>query len=228
MNLKKSVLFLSFFFSALTLAPQLAQASEGYAELRSTTGTNARCFAFSTYLSDGQFHILTTCREIVYPAGPYLLHYVLWAKPVEGRAKNNAPIRLATVGSGKMSAKTNTPFTSLFVTKEGTPKAKEPSNRIILQGDIRELDLLKVKTVPESKEESEKETQEQEEPKEEATEEQDTEGEDKAEAEAAEEEKEEEEKESWLQKLLQSSALIPLAGFGFVIFLMIFLIRRRG
>ncbi|MFC1727747.1 hypothetical protein ACFL0Y_04450, partial [Patescibacteria group bacterium] len=87
----------SFLFSALILATAKSVcASEGIIELRSNS-QNARCFSASVFMADKKFHLLTTCRNLIYPPDPLAMNYVLWATPTNGKEY----IRLSVLGTGK-------------------------------------------------------------------------------------------------------------------------------
>jgi hypothetical protein len=128
------LIFLLLFF----VAASPGDASEGVVELRSTVGQETRCFVLSAFLTDNHYHLLITCRELIYPSDPTSLHYVLWASPASG----DSPIRLGTLGFGKLATKTKIKFTNLFVTKETSTKPRDPAGQEVLRGNVRSIGFL--------------------------------------------------------------------------------------
>jgi len=133
------ILATSIFFFGLTLgAGGKAVASEGTIEMRSTTTQDNRCFGFSAMLEDNQFHILLTCRNLIYPSTAYNLHYLLWANPKQG----DKVIKLGSLGFGKIQAKTRTEFASLFVTNETDKNTRKPTGEVVMKGVVEPVELF--------------------------------------------------------------------------------------
>lgn len=130
------IAFVLFLFVA---TPALA--SEGLVELRNRVGDDARCFAASILMPDQNYSIVVSCRDILYPGGTEIFHYVVWETPLNG---GNA-IRLGTLNLGKVEFKTKNAFTSLYVTKEKSTNPNSPSGEIIMQGSLRPIALLETK-----------------------------------------------------------------------------------
>ncbi len=118
-------------------------ALEGITELRSTTGESYRCYATSILMQDQNFTILVSCRDLIYPAGKTVFSYVLWAQPVEG----GNPRKLGELGFGRLSAKMNEPFSSLFVTTEQNPGGK-PTGPTVMRGNVSPIGFLDRPTTP--------------------------------------------------------------------------------
>ena len=136
---------IGFFFvtMGLLLAVNSAWASEGDIELRSTTGEDYRCRA-SSYFIGGVFDIPISCRDLIYPAGPNIFTYVVWANPKAG----GNPVKLGSLGFGTAHFKTKTAFTNLFVTTEVNNKVKRPEGRVVMQGLVQPITLLERPSTP--------------------------------------------------------------------------------
>lgn len=129
-----SLVALVLFFSVAS--PAIA--SEGLVELRNRVGEDARCFASSVLMSDQNYTILVSCRDILYPGGTEIFNYVVWATPLGG---GNA-FRLGTLNLGKVQFRTKTAFANLFVSKETSPNPSLPTGSIVMQGPVRPIALL--------------------------------------------------------------------------------------
>lgn len=138
--MKRIISFLIVAFAFVLLAKN-ASASEGLVELRNTQGEDARCFASSILMSDQNYSILVSCRDILYPGGTEIFNYVVWANPVSG---GNA-FRLGTLNLGKVSFKTKTAFSSMFVTKEKNNNPSSPSSDVVMRGTLRPIAILESK-----------------------------------------------------------------------------------
>lgn len=193
------LLVTALFLLAFLSLSKPASATEGVVDLYSLTGTDARCHALSIFSTDNQFHLLVSCRDLVYPPDTYILHYLLWATPQKG----GDPLKLGELSFGKMGAKTAAPFTELYVTQESNPKVKEPTGDIILKGQVQPIQNLVQKTTPT--------------PTPTPTEE---------EAEAL-KQAPETEKENRLKTLLRGMTFLPIFGIVFIILFILFLVRRK-
>lgn len=132
---------LALILAALTfifVGSKAAQASEGIFELRNRVGEQARCVSYSVLMQDQNYEILVSCRDILYPGGTSVFSYVLWGVPTNG----GNHFRLGTLGLGKESFKTKTPFSSLYVTKEPTSNPRTPTGTIVMQGNLQINELL--------------------------------------------------------------------------------------
>jgi hypothetical protein len=138
MRFFKFFLITSLFLALLLVVAKPVRASEGIIELKSTSGQAARCFVLSAYMADGQFSLLTVCRDLIYPSQPTALIYTLWAAPMDG----GNPIKLGELGVGKILAKSKEPFTGLFVTNESNTKARQPEGPIVMQGPVQAVPFL--------------------------------------------------------------------------------------
>jgi hypothetical protein len=143
MGFSKVAIALILAFTALILTENPTGASEGLIELRSTTGEDYRCHA-SSYNIGGVFRIPTSCRDLIYPAGPNIFTYVVWANP---RAGGN-PVKLGSLGFGTAEFKTKTAFTDLFVTTESSGKVKTPTGRVVMRGSVQQITFLERPTTP--------------------------------------------------------------------------------
>lgn len=133
------ILGISLFTLALFfLAAPSARASEGTVELQGTTGQNSRCFTTSILMSNFNFSLVVSCRELIYPPAADMFSYVLWATSL----KDAKPIKLGELGVGKAQFQTNSAFSSLFVTKERNGGVREPSDALVMQGAVKPIDLL--------------------------------------------------------------------------------------
>jgi hypothetical protein len=127
------VVFIVFF-----VLPGMVKASEGNIELRSTTREAYRCYAASILMQDQNYNILVSCREIIYPAGDTVFSYILWAQPTDGSAAR----RLGELGYGRLAAKMNIPFNSLFVTTEPSAGVRTPSGPVVMRGGVSPITFL--------------------------------------------------------------------------------------
>lgn len=120
--------------------PRNILASEGTAEVVSTTPDKTyRCFVASLRMQNLEYKILFSCRDLIYPADENIFNYVLWAQPIDG----DRPIRLGTLGLGKGELGTKTSFTSLFVTIEESPNPRNPSDRVVMRGNVKPVEILR-------------------------------------------------------------------------------------
>lgn len=138
MNKIRLSLALLFSSAALFWVASLAWASEGTAELVSTTGASTRCFVSSVMMRDLNHKLLVSCRDLIYPADSNLFTYVLWANPIEDRG----PAKLGELGFGKAEFNIKPAFSSLFVTKEAGGRVGSPSENVVMRGNVRPISFL--------------------------------------------------------------------------------------
>ena len=139
MSIMKKVLLgvFSFLILALVNASQV-KASEGIFELANRVGEDGRCFAVSILMDDLQHRVLISCRDIIYPGGTDIFHYVVWATPLEG----GDPKRLGEIGLGKEEFKMRDTFGSMFVTRERTNNPRSPEGTVVMQGNVQRISFL--------------------------------------------------------------------------------------
>lgn len=133
-----SALFITL---ALFIFSTPTHASEGTAELKSTTDNQTRCFVTSIRTQDFNFKVVVSCRDLVYPTDQGGFAYILWATPKAG----GSPLKLGALGLGKAIFKSKKAFTQLYVTSERDAKVKKPSNNIVAKGIIKPIDILVTK-----------------------------------------------------------------------------------
>ena len=137
--MKKNLFYIiALSISLLSLSTKLASASEGTFELKNQVGEDARCYVFSELMPDQRYSMLVSCRDIIYPGGTEVFNYVVWANPLSG----GNPVRLGTLDLGKVSFKTDKPFTSLFVTKEINERPKSPAGSVVMKGNLKTITFL--------------------------------------------------------------------------------------
>lgn len=136
--IRQAFLTLPVFILLFALAVSNASASEGEFALRNRVGDPARCEGGSILMQDRNYNIYISCREINYPGGTEVFDYVVWGVPTAG----GNPFRLGTLGLGKVSFRTKTPFSSLFVTKEETSNPRTPTGTVIMQGSVAPFETL--------------------------------------------------------------------------------------
>jgi len=129
-----AMLTLALFFGTL----DNAKASEGIIELENKEGTSARCYALSVIMTELNYNVLMTCRDIIYPGGTDVFHYVVWANRVD----SDNSFKLGTLGLGKILFESQKPFTGLFVTKEKSSKVSSPTGPVVMQGQVRSIPLF--------------------------------------------------------------------------------------
>jgi len=121
----------------LLIVAMPVSASEGEAYLRNQDNTNGRCRAYSVLMSDLQYSVLMTCRDITYPGDANQFNYVVWAEPTNG----GNPERLGTLGVGKVELETRNPFNRLFVTLESSSRPRTPSTEVVMSGNLEQYDF---------------------------------------------------------------------------------------
>ena len=184
-------------------------ASEGFIKLENSEAST-RCFVQSAMTGANQFSLVVSCRDLIYPPSEDMIHYGLWAEPLNG----GSPAYLGTLGLGRRTAEVKLPFSSLFVTAELSDKPKSPSDRRILFGEVRSIEFIG---------DFEKEIE-----KLEAKFERQQEGEQKLiEPDEAVKKIVEEKKTFNIQELITKFAFLPVAFFLGVILFVLFLIRRK-
>ncbi len=143
-HILRYLLIFSAFLVFFSASSKIARASEGTIEMRSSTREAYRCYASSVLMQDQNYTILVSCRELIYPAGNEVFSYVLWAQPADG----SAPRRLGELGYGRLQARMNVPFTSLFVSTEANPGVGKPTGPIVMRGDVTPIRFLDRATTP--------------------------------------------------------------------------------
>lgn len=136
--MKFKLLFSGLVVLFLVALASEAQASEGPFTLRNIVGQAARCEGGSILMQDRNYNVYISCRDISYPGGTDVFGYVVWAVPSGGGNQ----FRLGTLGLGKVSFRTKTAFSSLFVTKEEDENARTPSGPVIMQGSVGRFETL--------------------------------------------------------------------------------------
>lgn len=132
----KLIIALAFLFFIFA---ESVDASEGKFVLRNRVGQTARCEGGSVFGEDRNFHIFMSCRDITYPGGTEVFDYVIWGVPQDG----GNHFRLGTLGLGKIiNLRTRTPFSSIYVTKEGDANVRSPQGEIIMQGNVTPFETL--------------------------------------------------------------------------------------
>lgn len=137
------VIAIFIFMALISFGASAAKASQGLAELRSTTGEEYRCFVSSMIMQDLKFTLLISCVNLLYPADENIFRYALWANPLEG----GNPVFLGDLGLGKATFRIDRPFSSLFVTTE-PPGTKRPEGRVVMRGGIEPIGFLERQTTP--------------------------------------------------------------------------------
>lgn len=113
------------------------KASDGFVELRSTTGDATRCHVTSVRMSNLEYRMPFICWDIVYPINNTIANYVVWATPVT----KGAVMNLGALSYGRGEFRTKSPFTNLFVTIETNVKTKTPTGSVVLRGNVEEIPL---------------------------------------------------------------------------------------
>ena len=131
MNKLKLLLIVIVSITLFTVSKSEVSASDGTFELRSTQGTDSRCYAASLMMQDGVYTVLVSCRDLIYPGEYGLVNYVLWAQPTDG----SNPVNLGLLGYGKATFRSRKPFSSLFVTIEGQVGGK-PAGKEVMTGSV--------------------------------------------------------------------------------------------
>lgn len=138
--MKRLKILTSAFFIALALiaSPGSAHASEGTAEIKSTTGDKTRCFASSVLMQNFEYKVIVSCRDLIYPPTEDSFAYVIWAVSLE----DSKVLRLGSLGFGKVELRTKDAFSELFVTTERNDRPRNPSVNIVARGFMSSIDIL--------------------------------------------------------------------------------------
>lgn len=141
-KIKKITIFLSslVFLSILALSNfKEAFASEGLAELRSTTQDDYHCFVASLLMTSGKFNVNVSCVDLLYPPRPPDVNvYMLWGTS----ASDDKPVKIGELGVGKAEFDVKTPFTTLYVTVEESSRVRSPGNYIVMEGPVEPIPFL--------------------------------------------------------------------------------------
>jgi len=124
------------FIILLGIGVKEIRASEGIFELSSTTNERYRCFAVSVLTPDNQYHIVVTCRNLIYPPDSDIYKYILWAR------SGKVTTRLGSLGVGKATFNTKDAFNQLFVTLEKNEKVNTPGLKMVMWGDLKRISFL--------------------------------------------------------------------------------------
>ena len=138
----KLATFIIVFAVIFSFSTKRASASKGEFELVNTVGGEARCYALSTLLSTAQYHVLVTCRNLIYPADENNSQYILWSRNA------GDVVKLGSLAQGEVFFNTKTPFSQLFVTLEPNDKIKEPGNRTVMFGTVKDVPFLQGLSTP--------------------------------------------------------------------------------
>ncbi len=133
-----AVVLLTFF----SISTKKVSASKGQFELANTVGRDTRCYALSTLLTTAQYHVLVTCRSLIYPADENNSQYILWSR------NGNDVVKLGSLAQGEVFFNTKTAFSQLFVTLEPNDKVKEPGNRTVMFGSVEDVPFLQGLSTP--------------------------------------------------------------------------------
>lgn len=125
--------------AVLVVGTKPVEASEGTVELRNVNAGESRCFAASVLMSNFEYKILLSCRDLIYPADSNSFAYVLWGRKA---GDPNKVFKLGTVGFGKGEFKTKDTFSELFVTQEQTDGVRNPSDIVVMRGGVDRIGLL--------------------------------------------------------------------------------------
>jgi len=134
--------FVFIFAFLFSLSTKKASASKGEFELENTVGGETRCYALSTLLTTAQYHVLVTCRNLIYPADENNSQYILWSRNA------GDVVKLGSLAQGEVFFNTKTPFSQLFVTLEPNDKIKEPGNRTVMFGAVKDIPFLQGLSTP--------------------------------------------------------------------------------
>jgi hypothetical protein len=122
------LLFFSIFILGVVLFPQRVHANEGKFSIMQSS---VDCEGVSVWQS-GAYQITGICSGLVYPYHDQLTGYALWVQPDTG----GAPVRVASIDRGLISASTNQRFTGMFVTAESSSNPRSPSSYRIVSGNL--------------------------------------------------------------------------------------------
>ncbi|HJZ06277.1 hypothetical protein A2634_02395 [Candidatus Amesbacteria bacterium RIFCSPHIGHO2_01_FULL_48_32] len=115
-------------------------ASEGTADIFSLRGRRERCFLASVLMPSGNYKVIMSCRDMIFPPEQFVYGYAVWINPVEG----GDPIKLGSLGVGKGEYGTKKAFSSVYISedrpivREGTRKIFPPA---LMQGEMKPLNI---------------------------------------------------------------------------------------
>lgn len=135
--LSRYIFLAAFVITFFSLVGRVS-ASEGIFELYSETEKDYRCFAASLLMPKGNFEVMVSCRDLIYPSQPEISSYILWANSIDGEKQ----VKLGDLGIGKAQFSTKTYFDELYVTIERNKRVKQPEGPVVMSGYIQEIDLL--------------------------------------------------------------------------------------
>lgn len=144
MRVQLRILALFFIITSFfVLSVREISASEGKAELRSTTSDDYRCSVYSVLMQNRDFKVLVSCRDLIYPSDADVFGYVIWANPiVEGEI-----IKMGQLNFGKRIFDVGRRFERVFVTKEPNPSVKVPNGPVVMEGNIQ-IDAFLDRPIP--------------------------------------------------------------------------------
>lgn len=124
----------------IALRPHQALANEGSFFLQSTLNNDSQCLAYSVEVKSDEYHLLITCRGLVYPPlPPDSDSYILWA---DGGAVRT-PVKLTNLLFGKGSATIKSKFDRIFVTLEGG-NPKQPTGPTIMSATLKPYEFTQL------------------------------------------------------------------------------------
>lgn len=123
---------------ALVMATSGARANEGTVELLNLETQDARCIATSVLMSNRDYEILISCRDLIYPGGSEVFTYIVWVTPLDGTGPEN----LGELAFGKAMFDTEAPFHEMYVTREEQKRVKTPSDDLVMRGNISPFEFL--------------------------------------------------------------------------------------
>lgn len=141
--MKKLIVIFFILIGLFVLYPNKVAASEGVFELPSTNRESYRCYAISLLMANGQYKLLVSCRDLLFPPADRIGNYYLWgSSSFDGKV-----LKMGSLGIGKAEFSSKEPFTNLFVTIEENDKTKEPTGTVVMKGSLQKISFLDGQTV---------------------------------------------------------------------------------
>lgn len=136
--MKKIFLIIFLLFGFFLLSPNKISASEGAFELSSTNRESYRCYVISLLMANGQYKLLVSCRDLLFPPADRIGNYYLWGTSnFDGET-----LKMGSLGIGKAEFSSKEPFTNLFITIEENDKTKDPTGSIVMKGSLQKISFL--------------------------------------------------------------------------------------
>jgi hypothetical protein len=130
--------FLAVFLGLVLGFAAPVKASEGVVELENVLGEPGRCFAASVLMTNYQYTVIMSCRDLVYPVDSNVFKYSVWVVPLSGKK----PYKVTPdLGVGKLQFVVKEAFSGLYVTRPG-PGFGSKEEIVVMRGNVAQIAFL--------------------------------------------------------------------------------------